>query len=286
MVDAAPRLLSIGVPVRNGGELLTRALASIAAQTYEHIEVVISDNASDDGTEAQCRAFVAAHPNARYIRHDRVLSAGDNFKLVWAESRGEFFAWAAHDDDRSPDFGSALVAALVATPDAGLAYPTLLIERPDAPEPDPSPLCAGTAGLTFHERARWPWWESCLSVYGVYRRSILDGYAWHDGNGSPDVPLLSYVAVNSEIIHVSDPTLTYRLVTRRSDQLAGAGRFRVARINWAAAKAAVDADADRRGRRRTALPVFLRLETAHVARRVAQIARRGRRWEPLIGASR
>lgn len=285
MVDEVPGLLSIGVPVRNGGALLARALASIAAQTYDQVEVVISDNASDDGTEAECRAFVATHPNARYVRHETPLSANENFRCVWRESRGEYFSWAAHDDDRSADFGARLVEALTADTSAGLAYPTLLIEHPDREGLDQSPFRASTAGLSFHQRVRWPWSESCLSIYGVFRRSVLDPYAWLDGNASPDVPLLSYVAVGSEIVHVPGPTLTYRLVPRRSEQLAGTSSFRVARINWDAANAGIDADAPRRGRRRWALPVFVRLEASHLALRALQLARRGRRYEPLVGTS-
>ena len=43
-------LVSIGLPVRNGAKTLELALNSIVNQTYKHIEVIISNNASTDDT--------------------------------------------------------------------------------------------------------------------------------------------------------------------------------------------------------------------------------------------
>jgi glycosyltransferase involved in cell wall biosynthesis len=45
----APRL-SIGVPVYNGGSLLSEMLKSLVTQTFTDFEIVISDNASTDDT--------------------------------------------------------------------------------------------------------------------------------------------------------------------------------------------------------------------------------------------
>lgn len=274
--------LTIGLPVRNGGVLLDRALASVAAQTHRPLDVVIADNASDDDTEARCRAFVEAHPFARYVRHERPRSAADNFRFVVDESDGEYFAWAAHDDDRSADFGTALVGALEDDRRTVLAYPTLLIERPGRDDVVRSPLRGDTSGMAFRARARWPWWHSCLPVYGVIRRTALAGYRWYAGNGSPDVPLLTHLAVTGEIVHVPGPTLTYRLVPKRSADLAGNPRLRVARINWDVAGAAADASRAK-GERRSRALVFAGVELDHLARRGAQALRRGRDWEPLVG---
>ena len=42
--------LSIVLPTRNGGELLEGCLRSILDQDYSDMELVVSDNASDDRT--------------------------------------------------------------------------------------------------------------------------------------------------------------------------------------------------------------------------------------------
>src|ERR1041384_7700150 len=53
-VTTAP-LISIGMPVCNGERYLREAIESVLNQTVSDLELVISDNASTDGTEAICR---------------------------------------------------------------------------------------------------------------------------------------------------------------------------------------------------------------------------------------
>ena len=57
MSGKKPRV-SIAVPVYNGENYLEYALETALAQTYADFEIVISDNASTDGTEEICRRFV------------------------------------------------------------------------------------------------------------------------------------------------------------------------------------------------------------------------------------
>jgi len=45
-------LISIGLPVFNGGEHLSQTLDALRAQDYENFELIISDNASTDETKA------------------------------------------------------------------------------------------------------------------------------------------------------------------------------------------------------------------------------------------
>ena len=48
-------LVSIGLPVRNGERFLAQALDSLLGQTLQDFELIISDNASTDGTADICR---------------------------------------------------------------------------------------------------------------------------------------------------------------------------------------------------------------------------------------
>jgi glycosyltransferase involved in cell wall biosynthesis len=52
--SSVPRV-SIGLPVYNGETFLAAAIDSLLAQTFRDFELIISDNASTDGTEAICR---------------------------------------------------------------------------------------------------------------------------------------------------------------------------------------------------------------------------------------
>jgi len=52
-------MISIGVPVYNGENYLAATLDSILAQSFSDFELIVSDNASTDGTEDVCRNYQA-----------------------------------------------------------------------------------------------------------------------------------------------------------------------------------------------------------------------------------
>lgn len=114
-----PRV-TIGMPVFNGEIYVLQALESIVDQTYTDFELIISDNASTDGTERICRAYAARDPRIRYYRNESNLGAVANFNRVFEFARGEYFKWAAHDDVLAPTYLEKTVAALDADPGAVL----------------------------------------------------------------------------------------------------------------------------------------------------------------------
>jgi glycosyltransferase involved in cell wall biosynthesis len=94
-------LVSIGMPVYNGGKTIRAAIDSILAQSYRNLELIISDNASTDDTASICNELTQTDSRIRYVRQVSNLGAVANFSFVLSESVGEFFMWAAADDLRS-----------------------------------------------------------------------------------------------------------------------------------------------------------------------------------------
>ncbi len=119
-MNAVPRL-TIGLPVYNGQNYLSEALDALLDQTYTDFELVISDNASTDGTEEICRHYAAMDSRIRYIRQPRNIGAAPNHNVVVNEARGELFKWAAHDDLYGPDLLERCIAALDEHPEVVLA---------------------------------------------------------------------------------------------------------------------------------------------------------------------
>lgn len=109
--------VSIGLPVYNGGAQLRQVLDSLLAQTFEDFELIVSDNASTDTTEALCREFCARDRRVRHVRQSENIGGSANFKFVLNEARGRYFTWAAADDLRSPDFIEENIRFLEAHPD-------------------------------------------------------------------------------------------------------------------------------------------------------------------------
>ena len=91
--------VSIGLPVWNGEKYLRLALQSILQQDYADFELIISDNASADGTPEICQEFAAKDKRIRYSRNQTNIGARGNYNRVFELARGEFFKWASHDDE-------------------------------------------------------------------------------------------------------------------------------------------------------------------------------------------
>jgi glycosyltransferase involved in cell wall biosynthesis len=114
--------VSLALPVYNGEKFIADAIRSILAQDYKNFELIITDNASTDGTEKICRDFAASDQRVRYVRNERNLGAGPNYNLGFELSRGKYFKWCACDDLITENFIGACVASLERNHDAVLAY--------------------------------------------------------------------------------------------------------------------------------------------------------------------
>lgn len=100
------------------GGYLREALASAAAQTYPHVEILVSDNHSTDDTEAVVRSV--RDPRVRYLRQPRNLGANGNFNACLQAARGEYFVLLHDDDVLEPDMVERCVEALAGRRDVGV----------------------------------------------------------------------------------------------------------------------------------------------------------------------
>lgn len=114
-------LVSIGVPTYNRVDRLERSIELMLAQDYSDIEVVVSDNASTDGTRDFCEALARRDPRVRYYRQPRNLGPIANYQEVLRLATGEFYMNLADDDDLDPTYVSTCVSTLLADPGLMLA---------------------------------------------------------------------------------------------------------------------------------------------------------------------
>jgi len=119
---AAPTL-TVGLPVFNGAPFLEATVESVLGQSFRDFELLISDNASTDETEAIGRAVAAADPRVTYRRNVTNLGLVRNLNLLVPYARGRLFKWAAADDILRPGYLERCVATIDAAPDVVLAYP-------------------------------------------------------------------------------------------------------------------------------------------------------------------
>jgi glycosyltransferase involved in cell wall biosynthesis len=112
--------VSICVPTCNRADFLRGSLATIVAQTYTPLEILISDNASTDDTETICREAAAGDRRIRYVRHAANIGLYENHNFCLDESRGEYVGFLHDDDLHAPTLVAENAAMLDAHPSVGL----------------------------------------------------------------------------------------------------------------------------------------------------------------------
>jgi len=123
--------VSIALPVRNGADTLGPVVESVLAQTCTDLELVISDNASTDGTEDLCRRFAAVDPRVVYRRHPANVGLLNNFVSAAETATGTYLRWIGDDDWLEPEFVARVLAAFGEDPRRVLVT-TELVYRDEA----------------------------------------------------------------------------------------------------------------------------------------------------------
>ncbi len=209
---SSPRV-SIGLPVYNGENYLSLAIDSILSQTWQDLELVVSDNASTDRTAEICRDFAAGDARIRYVRNELNLGAAPNYNRTFDLARGEYFKWAAHDDVLAPRYLERCLAALEGEPDAVLCQS--LIESIDENgdhlaiyDSDLRGCDAPRASTRFAAMVLRP--HPCHEFFGLIRRSALLGSLLHGDYHGADRSFLAQMALRGRLLRVPEPLLRMR----------------------------------------------------------------------------
>jgi len=91
-------LVSICIPTYNGEEFLEETLNSIKRQTYQKIEVIISDDQSTDNTLKICEKFKSEVEFPVYIYNHLPSGIGANWNHTVHQSNGEYIKFVFQDD--------------------------------------------------------------------------------------------------------------------------------------------------------------------------------------------
>ena len=221
----APRV-SVGVPTYNGARYLGEALESLLRQTYEDIEIIISDNASTDATEEVATSFARRDPRVRYDRLPENIGAAANFMRVLELARGEYFRWAAADDLSAPEFIERCVSVLDREPDVVQAYPrTKLIDERGA--------VIGEYQDGLHIVAERPSDRYiqvmeriglCNAIYGVMRTAVLRKLPPLGAFEGSDIPWQAEIALHGKIWEIPEYLFFRRMHRAAQSSMTTAAR--------------------------------------------------------------
>jgi glycosyltransferase involved in cell wall biosynthesis len=201
--------LSIGLPVYNGERFLPAAVDSLLKQDFTDFEMIISDNASTDGTAGICTEYARQDCRVRYLRADVNRGASPNYRTVFEHARGQYFKWAAHDDVHLPGFLTRCVQVLdQAPPSVVLVAPrTEVIDESGARlANDWKVECLDVRGSRPAQRVaevlknvEW-----ATAQFGVFRADALRQTRLIDGFFAADYVLLLELALLGEIWEIPE----------------------------------------------------------------------------------
>ncbi len=203
-MTTVPRL-SVGLPVYNGDKYLAESLDALLGQTYEDFELIISDNASTDGTAEICQRYVEQDARVRYYRQPHNVGLAPNHNFVVEQARGELFKWASNDDLYARDLLERCVEALDKQPEVVLAHAwTAKIDGSGAvTEAFEYPL--STSSVRAPERFRSILFDSGGDDdYGVIRTEVLRRTAMKESYHHADHTIIAELGLHGPFYQVPD----------------------------------------------------------------------------------
>ncbi len=184
-------LISVIVPVYNVEQYLDQCMQSIVAQSYRHLEILVVDDGSTDGSGAMCDQWAARDSRVRVFHQPNGgLSAARNTALD--AMTGQLVVMADSDDVLHPQFIATLLAVMQRH-DADIAvggYQPFYGERMEFP------ALTGTDKVVTYDRREAL--QAILyqrglthSAWGrIYRASLFEGIRYPVGSIYEDLAII------------------------------------------------------------------------------------------------
>jgi len=116
--------INVGIPTFNRPSGLQRTLEQITNQSYENLDIIVSDNASTGENSEKNKAiinnFSGKDSRIRYYIQTENIGALNNFKFLLDKAKEKYFMWAADDDEWDKDY---ILRCAQFIGSAGLAFP-------------------------------------------------------------------------------------------------------------------------------------------------------------------
>lgn len=219
MKPSSPPLLTIGLPVFNGENYITEAVDSILSQSFRHLELIIADNCSTDGTEKICRNFERWDSRVRFMRNDANLGAAENFNMLVSKARGKYFKWAAHDDELAPGYIEKCIEALERNREAVACHTQteVIDEKGQILGRHLSSISSLSSG---RPEDRFSWLiqndRHCHEVFGIMRKDVLEKTSLIGPFVASDRILRAELGLRGSIMIIDEPLFRNRHHPARS----------------------------------------------------------------------
>ncbi|HXG59024.1 MAG TPA: glycosyltransferase family A protein [Thermoanaerobaculia bacterium] len=216
---ARPLVTTI-IPVYNRAGMLREAVASVLAQTYRPIEVLIVDDGSTDETRETAEELAASDPAIRLVRQSN-SGPGAAREAARLQAEGAFIQHLDSDDLLLPQKFELQVAALERDASAGAAYGWTRRRFPDGSvHPAPWKRSGERIETMFPAMLMSRWWDTATPLY---RRTVIDRAGawlplWAEEDWEYDCRI---AAAGTRLAYVADWVCEYR--AHSAGHLSGRG---------------------------------------------------------------
>lgn len=167
--------LTIVIPTVDRAYCLRRAVESALAQATPDLDILVSNNASEDDTRAVLASIVESHRDSRLrvVHHPQRLSIVDHGNYLLGEARGDLFLGLSDDDWIEPSLAARALDLFRSHPDLSFVYTgcrmhfgDIELVSPTGP-PIEAPVDFLDAYLAGHRQV---YWCGCITRVGDLKR--------------------------------------------------------------------------------------------------------------------
>lgn len=124
----AQPLVTIGILSYNRGHKIGATIESILNQGYKNLEILISDDASDDNNETidTCGRYIDRDKRITLFVQKINIGPYHNYEFLVNQAHGKYFMWMSDDDEMKPNIIGRYVDFLENNPDYSLVSGKIL----------------------------------------------------------------------------------------------------------------------------------------------------------------
>lgn len=205
--------VTVGIPAFNSEAAIGRSIDSVLSQSYANVQLLVSDNCSNDSTQEICLKRTRRDSRLRYFRQKRNIGVFENYNELFRKCKTEYFKWQSSSDYCDRAFLTACVSVLNSNPDVVLVCPKVWLEN----EFGELSTYDGDFGLGMDDpAARFAYLcdniQLCNLFNGVMRADVLSGTPLNKSFYGSDIVLLAELALRGKFVLIPD-RLWYRRMT-------------------------------------------------------------------------
>lgn len=174
-------LVSVIMPTYDRPQYLQEAIASAVNQTYQNIEIIVSDNCSPESPWSIIESFQDSR--IKFFRNDQNLGMFANTMGAFKRATGQYVASLLDDDAWEPQYLERLVPALEKHKDVAIAFcDHYVMDEHSKIDSVKTEACSQTYGrVGLKEGIYQPFWELAIvtqsvspAIAAVMRRDVID----------------------------------------------------------------------------------------------------------------